>query len=636
MKYLKDIFVYNKNKFYIIFGILLAALIGVLIYLYSVPTESPNNNNNNNNYIANTVKEIVLMGSKEINLQEGENYIEPGYYAVTYSGQIKQDEINVVNTIDSSKPGTYVITYTIEDKIARRTVNIIEKKKESVLSFELKGNSYITLKKGEEYIEPGYVAYDTIDGDLTNFVKLSGVVDTFQIGSYTLTYEVENSQGKKIEKTRTIDVIANEIKISISADEQVGKEIALKINITGDNFHYIKYPNNTTSTEKNTTYKATKNGIYKFYIYDTNGNFIEKEITINNLDLTPPVVSCTAAFSNSKTTIKTTASDSSGVTNYTYIDKYNATTNTYTITEDLEQVYVDVQDKYGNSNRAICNVTGRQIPYDYLEMHFIVSGHNDDAILIRTGKAAILIDSGRYNNYKDVIPYLKATGLKQIDAMIGSHPHYNHIQAQAQVISNFTVKNAYYPVDLNTCASKNYCDSNDVKYIKDALKNAKIPTYVKHAGDTLVVGDMTLYFLGPYTLNHTAKYKQNYNSFIFILKYKNNTFMFTGDAPSSVFNLSKIKPYADKLGISLNVDMLKYPHHGNMKIDTDLLSAMTPKYVIVPNYKYSDYPNSTNTKNLTKVGASIYKQSTDLNIVLISDGKNITVKKKQSASSYKR
>ena len=106
MKYLKDIFVYNKNKFYIIFGILLAALIGVLIYLYSVPTESPNNNNNNNNYIANTVKEIVLMGSTEIDLQEGENYIEPGYYAVTYSGQIKQDEINVVNTIDSSKPGT--------------------------------------------------------------------------------------------------------------------------------------------------------------------------------------------------------------------------------------------------------------------------------------------------------------------------------------------------------------------------------------------------------------------------------------------------------------------------------------------------------------------------------------------------
>ena len=632
MKNLKDIFIYNKEKIYIGIVAILVFLAGILVYL-NIKPEPQNNNNNDEDE---TIKEIVLMGAQEISIEEGEEYIEPGYYAITNSGKIKQKEIIVTNPVDSSKPGTYAISYTISDKIKKRTVIVTEKEKESILTFELKGEQEITLKRGQEYVEPGYVANDTLDGDLTNFVKLSGTVDTSTIGTYTITYQVENSQGKKIAKARTINVIANELTISILEKEQVGKKIELQITVEGDNFNFIQYPNNTKSTEKISTYKITKNGKYKFYVFNSEGKSVEKEVTINNLDLTGPAVSCTASFNNSKTTIKTTASDKSGISNYVYIEKYESPDSTYTITEDLEQVFVDVKDKYGNTSRAVCDVTGRVIPYDYLEMHFIVSGHNDDAILIRTAQATILIDSGRYDNYKQVVPYLKTIGVKQIDAMIGSHPHYNHIQAQAQIIKNFTVKDAYYSVDLNTCVSKKYCNSNDVKYIKDALKSARIPTHVETPGNTLVVGDMTLYFLGPYTLNNKAKYMQNYNSLIFILKYKNNTFMFTGDAPGSVFNLSKLKPYANKLGISLDVDMLKYPHHGNMTFGTDLLNAMTPKYVIIPNYKYSKYPNSTNTKNLNKVGASIYKQSSDLNIVLISDGKNITVKKKQNASSYTR
>jgi beta-lactamase superfamily II metal-dependent hydrolase len=82
--------------------------------------------------------------------------------------------------------------------------------------------------------------------------------------------------------------------------------------------------------------------------------------------------------------------------------------------------------------------------------------------------------------------------------------------------------------------------------------------------------------------------------------------------------------------------MLKYPHHGNASLDTNLLNVMTPKYVIIPNYNYTQFPSSSDKSKLSKVGASIYQNGKDGNIVLTSDGNNISIKTKQNASSYKR
>ena len=43
--------------------------------------------------------------------------------------------------------------------------------------------------------DPGYFAEDKIDGDLTDSVAVAGIVDTSQIGTYSLTYNVTDSNG---------------------------------------------------------------------------------------------------------------------------------------------------------------------------------------------------------------------------------------------------------------------------------------------------------------------------------------------------------------------------------------------------------------------------------------------------------
>ncbi len=643
---ISDFYNYNKTLVYIVISVILIIILGSVLLL--------SNNNNQGEVIVDQndtieIKALHLFGSSEITLEQGEKYVEPGFYAISTSGEVKTNDVIVTpEYLDTSTPGTYYINYVIGNKMEQRQVTVIKKEVNGVLKLELNGDSMIVLNVSDEYIEPGFIATDTIDGDLTDKVIINGSVDTSKKGTYTITYEVENSNGDKVKKTRT--VIVNDQKLDVEIETNLSNSytnsnITATISITGDSFSYIKYPNNTVSKNKVSNYTILENGYYEFYIYDNNSNYIVKELNVTEIDKVAPTGTCNLAINNGKSTIQINADDNlSGIKNYQIYANNNLVSDsknaTFIANASYSSAYVNVYDNAGNFSKINCTLSGTVVDskYDYLEMHFIVSGHNDDAILIRTGGGTILIDSGRKGCEKEVLPYLNDLGIKSIDAMIGSHPHFNHIQAQAFVIEKYPVKKSYYSVDLNTCVSKSYCRSNDVKYILDAIKKYNIPMVIMNPGDVITVGDMTLYILGPYKLNNTcgSDCVQNLNSSIFILKYKNNSFMFTGDTGSTPFTLEKLKPYADKFGISLKVDMLKYPHHGNANLDEKLVNVMKPEYVIVPNYKYASKFNSSGKSKLKKVGSKIYQQASDYNIVLISDGNNITVKTKQSAATYKR
>jgi len=53
------------------------------------------------------------------------------------------------------------------------------------------------------WVEPGYQALDSYDGDLTDQVAIGGdMVDTSQVGTYTVTYDVADSSGNAAETMR--------------------------------------------------------------------------------------------------------------------------------------------------------------------------------------------------------------------------------------------------------------------------------------------------------------------------------------------------------------------------------------------------------------------------------------------------
>ena len=75
------------------------------------------------------------------------------------------------------------------------------------LSLTLLGEETIYYTLGTEYQELGAIAYDPIDGDISEEISITGSVDINSIGTYKITYKITHNE-KTITKYRNV-VISN-------------------------------------------------------------------------------------------------------------------------------------------------------------------------------------------------------------------------------------------------------------------------------------------------------------------------------------------------------------------------------------------------------------------------------------------
>lgn len=167
-----------------------------------------------------TTPVITLLGSDEITLNLHEVFTEPGYLALDdEDGNLTASVVVAGDEVDPETVGDYVITYDVTDSDGNaadqvtRTVHIVQSAPVIVL---MDGNvgagkSRVLLAVGNPYIEPGYSATDEEDGDLTADVVVGGdTVDSDNAGDYTITYDVQDSDGRDAEqKTRLVRVSAS-------------------------------------------------------------------------------------------------------------------------------------------------------------------------------------------------------------------------------------------------------------------------------------------------------------------------------------------------------------------------------------------------------------------------------------------
>ena len=661
---MKDIYRDNKTTIWIGIITIIVLIVGLVIYF-----QKDVDDETKTQVVFKDEYDLVLFGGDE-EIYQNERYQDPGFYAIL-NNEIVSDQVSIDNPLDVSTPGEYEIKYTYRTITKTRTVKVLEdsssndKNKEDEtevktddveeykIYLKLNGSNELNLKLNEAYKELGAKATDSKGNDLSKEIKISGLVDTNKVGSYKIKYTISKNG-----ITKSLDRIINVVKdtvLTITAPKQTNytnKDITLTVEVSGENYSYMRFPDNTYTKETKKEYVIKENGTYTIQAVDIDNTIYSKRVTVTNIDKIKPSGSCTATIENSKTNIKVNASDNVGISYYLYNGIDKSSSNTFNYNSILNKANVSIYDKAGNYTTVSCSITNKDanktvnpdpvkvVDDGNIEMHFMVSGYDDDAILIRTDKYTIMIDGGRYEDKKNVIPYLQDLGIKKIDALIGSHVHYDHVQAQAAIIDSFEVSHAYYSVDIFNCIKLKQCKGSgeklDNKYIAAKLKEKKIPTTVLTVGDYLEFGEMKLYFIGPLAKKMTTH--ENANSFVFILKYRNTSYMFTGDAPSKDMDAAKFQENAKKWNLSIDIDVLKWPHHGYNDLNDAFFAATTPKYAIVPtsNNCSSKYPTSVNKKLIQKYGTKYYQRCEYKNMVLISDGTNIDIKTNQKAIDYKR
>ena len=251
-----------------------------------------------------------------------------------------------------------------------------------------------------------------------------------------------------------------------------------------------------------------------------------------------------------------------------------------------------------------------------LEVHYIDVGQGD-SILIKTPQKNVLIDAGENNKGDVVVNYLKKEGIKDLDIVIGTHPHSDHIGGMDIVIDNMNVHTVIMPElpDSMIPTTRTYEDL--LKSIQ--RKNLKI-TPAKPYDEYDLGGGARLTILGPM---ETLKGLNNM-SVVSRLDFGECSFIFTGDMEkeaeaSLLANLKNIE--------ILDVDIYDTPHHGSHSSSTaKFLKAVSPKAAIISCGQGNDYghPHKETITKLSKLTDEIHRTDLEGSIIIKCDGKGYT------------
>ncbi|MEH7094835.1 immunoglobulin-like domain-containing protein, partial [Neobacillus vireti] len=115
--------------------------------------------------------------------------------------------MKVTGTVNTKKTGTYTLIYTVKDSSGNvttvtRKITVIDNVKPVISGAT---NKTIKLNSGFN-ARTGVTAKDNADGNLTNAIKITGIVNTKKKGTYTLIYTVTDKSGNKTMVTRKITV----------------------------------------------------------------------------------------------------------------------------------------------------------------------------------------------------------------------------------------------------------------------------------------------------------------------------------------------------------------------------------------------------------------------------------------------
>ena len=199
-------------------GTLDPAVPGSYVLTYTVSDESGNQNQTSRTvvYVDVTAPVITLTGDAVMELDNGAVYEEPGFAAADDCDGDVTELVTVSGDVDTGTPGDYTVTYTVSDTAGnttavQRTVTVRDL---TAPELTLLGDAVVELTIGYEFEEPGFTAMDNSDGDLTEQVQVSGEINMYLPGTYTLTYTVTDAAGNTAEATRT--VVMCEIRAKVS------------------------------------------------------------------------------------------------------------------------------------------------------------------------------------------------------------------------------------------------------------------------------------------------------------------------------------------------------------------------------------------------------------------------------------
>ncbi|TFG71457.1 MAG: MBL fold metallo-hydrolase [Anaerolineales bacterium] len=244
-----------------------------------------------------------------------------------------------------------------------------------------------------------------------------------------------------------------------------------------------------------------------------------------------------------------------------------------------------------------------------LRVSFIDVGYGDSILLSASDGTDILIDGGGPSAGPTVVAYLQAQGVDDIDILVATHAHSDHISGLIDVLESSI------PVEAVIEGVPGTTDLYD-DFLTATQNKGVTPTQVI-AGQSFTWGALQAAVLNPQS---PPRYSPNEDSVVLLITYGNNRFLFAGD--------SGLPAEGDILASGADIDagVLKVGHHGSHTSTGPLfLDAVTPIYAVISvGVNWSGYPSPEVLDRLVLAGAEIYRTDIEGTVVITSDGAALT------------
>ncbi len=259
---------------------------------------------------------------------------------------------------------------------------------------------------------------------------------------------------------------------------------------------------------------------------------------------------------------------------------------------------------------------GTDVSAGILQVVFIDVGQGDSILILSPEGDSMLIDAGEKTAREAVGTVLSAYGICEIDILIATHPHSDHIGGIQYILENYPVGKLYIPNVSTTTAT--------FTALLTYIEREEIPLYKAESGVTVEFSaSVACTFLGPATNSY-----EDLNDFSAVLKltYGDTSFLFMGDA-TSVAEADILALYDTE---DLSADVLKIGHHGsNTSTSEEFLLAVNPSYAVISCGLDNSYghPHTETLDLLYAYGILTYRTDELGTILATSDGSSISFDK---------
>jgi competence protein ComEC len=257
-----------------------------------------------------------------------------------------------------------------------------------------------------------------------------------------------------------------------------------------------------------------------------------------------------------------------------------------------------------------------------LRITFLYVGQGDCTLIETPDGSNIMIDCGmkdfKFNSGENtIVPYLKRKGISQIDLLILTHLHNDHIGGIESVLQNFRVKKI---IDNGTKENNSL-----VRNMENLITENKIPRINLYSGDFIEgFGNIRLFILNP-DKNDSLITNEHTKSIVVKLKYENTEALFIGD-----LNIEGDNLMTNSYGDFLKSDILKVSHHGSKNASsTPFLLKCKPDYAVISCGKDNvfGHPSELVLTKLDALGSEILRTDKDGAVIFESDGQNLELVK---------